>query len=98
MLIYNKNMSVCPVTTHVPLKSVTRKISKKVIIEKIKLVDEFYKKKFKIKPKVAVLGLNPHCESINKFNEDEKIVKPAIKFLKIEIFEFLVLTQQILYF
>ena len=82
MLIYNKNMSVCPVTTHVPLKSVTGKINKKVIIEKIKLVDQFYKKKFKIKPKVAVLGLNPHCESINKFNEDEKIVKPAIKFLK----------------
>ncbi len=82
MLIYNKSLSVCPVTTHLPLKSVTSKITKKNIIEKIKLIDEFYKKNLKKKPKVAIVGLNPHCESVNKFNEDEKIVKPAIKFLK----------------
>ena len=82
MLIYNKSLSVCPVTTHLPLKSVTSKITKKNIIEKIKLIDEFYKKILKKKPKVAVVGLNPHCESVNKFNEDEKIVKPAINFLK----------------
>ena len=82
MLIYNKSLSVCPVTTHLPLKSVTSKITKKNIIEKIKLIDEFYKKKLKKKPKFAVVGLNPHCESVNKFNEDEKIVKPAINFLK----------------
>ena len=82
MLIYNKNLSVCPVTTHLPLKSVTSKITKKNIIEKIKLIDEFYKKELKKKPKIAVIGLNPHCESVNKFNEDEEIVKPAVKFLK----------------
>ena len=32
-----------------------------------------------LKPKIGVLGLNPHCESIDKFNEDEKIIKPIIK-------------------
>ena len=37
-------------------------------------------KKLKTKPKIAVTGLNPHCESIDKFNEDEKILSPAIKF------------------
>ena len=42
----------------------------------------FIKKNWKKKPKFAVVGLNPHCESVNKFNEDEKIVKPAINFLK----------------
>ena len=31
---------------------------------------------------IAVLGLNPHCESISKFNEDEKIIKPTVSFLK----------------
>ena len=31
--------------------------------------------------KIAVLGLNPHCESINKFNEDEKILKPVVSSL-----------------
>ena len=34
------------------------------------------------KSKIAVLGLNPHCESVHKFNEDEKIIKPLIKFKK----------------
>jgi len=82
MLIYNKNLSVCPITTHLPLKSVSKKITKKNIINKTKLIDDFYKKKFNKKPQIAILGLNPHCESINKFNEDEKIIKPAVKLLK----------------
>ena len=78
MLIFNKNLSVCPLTTHVPLKSVTKQINKKIIAEKIKLIDNFYKKFLKKKPKIAVVGLNPHCESVDMFNEDEKIIKPAI--------------------
>ena len=81
MLIYNKKLSVCPLTTHLPLKLVSKKISKKLIIEKVELINLFYKK-LNIKPKIAVLGLNPHCESISKFNEDLKIVKPTIKILK----------------
>ncbi len=78
MLIYHKKLSVCPVTTHLPLKSVPKKINKSLIYEKVKLINEFYKNKFNIKPKIAVLGINPHCESIYKVNEDEKIIKPAI--------------------
>jgi 4-hydroxythreonine-4-phosphate dehydrogenase len=81
MLIYNKNLSVCPVTTHLPLKLVAKKLNKKIICEKIYLVNNFYKKNFNIKPKIAILGLNPHCESIHKFNEDEKIIRPCIKYL-----------------
>ncbi len=81
MLIYNKNLSVCPITTHLPLKYISKKITKKIIYEKTKLIHDFYKKNFKVKPKIAILGLNPHCESIHKFNEDEKIVKPATKLL-----------------
>ena len=34
------------------------------------------------KPKIALTGLNPHCESTSKFNEDEKIIKPTISDLK----------------
>tara|TARA_Y100000389_G_C17356924_1_gene461621 strand:+ start:84 stop:1049 length:966 start_codon:yes stop_codon:yes gene_type:complete len=78
MLIYNKNLSVCPVTTHLPIKLVAKKITKKLIEEKIELVDSFFKKNFQIKPKIAVTGMNPHCETILKFNEDEKIVSSAI--------------------
>ena len=82
MLIYNRDLSVCPVTTHLPLKEVYKKINKKNISEKIFLINNFYKKKFNVIPKIAILGLNPHCESINRFNEDEKIIKPTVQFLK----------------
>ena len=82
MLIYNKNLSVCPVTTHLPIKLVTQKINQKIIKEKIILIHDFYKKEFRIKPKIGVTGLNPHCETISKINEDKKIVLPAINQMK----------------
>ena len=81
MLIYNKELSVSPITTHLPLKLVAKKITKRKIIKNITLIDSFYKKNFGFNPKIAVVGLNPHCESIDKFNEDEKIIKPSIKYL-----------------
>ena len=81
MLIYNKKLSVSPLTTHLPLKLVSRKINKKLIIEKISLIYDFYKNKIGLIPNVAVLGLNPHCESIDKYNEDEKIIQPSVKYL-----------------
>jgi 4-hydroxythreonine-4-phosphate dehydrogenase len=81
MLIYNKNLSVCPVTTHLPLKFVSKKISKKIILEKVFLIDNFYKSKLGFKPKIAILGLNPHCESVDTYNEDEKILKPTVNYL-----------------
>ena len=79
MLIYNKELSVCPITTHLPLKQVTKKINKSIIFEKVNLINFFYKKYFGFKPKIAITGLNPHCESIEKNNEDKKIIEPAIK-------------------
>ena len=81
MLIYNKNLSVSPITTHLPLKLVAKKISKKVISEKVTLISSFYKKYLNRKPKIAILGLNPHCESVHHYNEDEKIIKPSVKYL-----------------
>ena len=82
MLIYNETLSVCPITTHLPLKLVSKKINKKIILKNVSLVNNFYEKKFNIKPRIAILGLNPHCESVHKYNEDEKIIKPTIKYLK----------------
>jgi len=82
MLIYNETLSVCPITTHLPLKLVSKKINKKIILKNVSLVNNFYEKKFNIKPRIAILGLNPHCESVHEYNEDEKIIKPIIKYLK----------------
>ena len=85
MLIYNKKLSVCPVTTHLPIKLVAKKITKKKIKEKIIVVNNFYKKYLGFKPRIAVIGLNPHCESVLKFNEDTKIISPVIKSFKNKI-------------
>jgi 4-hydroxythreonine-4-phosphate dehydrogenase len=82
MLIYNKKLSVCPLTTHLPLKKVVQNIKKKDIKEKVYLLSKFYKANFNKKPKIGVLGLNPHCESVDKFNEDKKIIKPTIQYLQ----------------
>ena len=81
MLIYNKNLSVCPITTHLPIKKISKKINKSMIKQKIQLIDTFFKKYFKQKPKMAITGLNPHCETVDAFNEDEKIIEPAVKSL-----------------
>ena len=82
MLIYNKKLSVSPITTHMPLKYVSKNLSIKKIRENIILINNFYKKVLKRDCKFAVLGLNPHCETTDKFSEEDKIIKPAIKQLK----------------
>ncbi|WP_435162519.1 4-hydroxythreonine-4-phosphate dehydrogenase PdxA [Candidatus Pelagibacter bacterium nBUS_25] len=82
MIIYNKNLSVCPLTTHLPIKYVSKKINKLEIMNKVKLINNFWKKKFNKQVKIGVTGLNPHCESIDDFNEDKKIILPAITKLK----------------
>jgi 4-hydroxythreonine-4-phosphate dehydrogenase len=82
MIIYNKNLSVCPLTTHLPIKYVSKKINNLEIINKVKLIDRFWKEKFNKHVKIGVTGLNPHCESIDNFNEDKNIILPTIKKLK----------------
>ena len=79
MLIYNKTLSVSTITTHLPLKNVSKNINKKSIVEKANLINKFYKKFIGIKPRIGVTGLNPHCESTDKSNEDKKILKPTIR-------------------
>ena len=80
MLIYNKKLSVSPITTHIPLYLVSSKIKKSKIIKKVKIINTFYKKIFNKKPNFAILGLNPHNFSLSKKSE-EKIIHKAIKSL-----------------
>ena len=82
MLIYNKKLSVSPITTHLPLKNVNKNINQKDIINNILTINNFYRNRFNKKIKIAVLGLNPHCETNSKFNEEKKIIIPAIEKLK----------------
>ena len=79
MLIYNNQLSVSPITTHLPISKVSKKITSKSIIIKTILISNFYKKNLKKKPRIAITGLNPHCENFIYASEEKKIIQPAIK-------------------
>ncbi len=87
MLIYNQKLSVSPLTTHLPLKDVYKNITKSKIINHVKKIDFFSKKYLKKKPKIAITGLNPHCESNFKNSEEKNIIIPAINYLKSKKFK-----------
>ena len=82
MLIYNKQLSVSPLTTHIPISKVPKNIKKKDIIIKVKKIDKFYKQYIKKKPRFGITGLNPHCESFDKENKEKKEIIPAIRVLR----------------
>jgi 4-hydroxy-L-threonine phosphate dehydrogenase PdxA len=82
MLISNKKLSVSPITTHVDIKQISKKIVSASIINKIKTINNWFIKKFKKKPKIAILGLNPHNAELRKNSEEIKIIIPAISKLK----------------
>ena len=84
MLIFNKDLSVSPLTTHLALKDVHKKITKQKIYKQVNLINNFYKKKFNKLPRIAITGLNPHCESNFQNSEEDKIIIPAIKKLRLK--------------
>ena len=84
MLIFNKSLSVSPLTTHLSLKDVHKKITKQKIYTQVNLINKFYKKKFNKLPRIAITGLNPHCESNFQNSEEERIIIPAIKKLRLK--------------
>ena len=82
MMLYNKQLSVVPITTHIKVVNISKNINKKVLIKKINTLNFYFKKIFKYKPIIAVLGLNPHNAEYEKHSEEVKQIIPAIKYLK----------------
>lgn len=82
MLIYSNKLSVSPITTHINIRNISNKLKPKLIINKIKTIDYWFNHLFKKKPKIAVLGLNPHNGELKKNTEEYKIIIPVIKRLK----------------
>ena len=82
MMIKNDQLAVCPITTHLDIKNVSQNIKSKTIITKIKTIQKSLKKLFKKKPKIGVLGLNPHNGELKKKTEEITEIIPAIKYLK----------------
>lgn len=86
MVLMCKKLKVALITTHIPLKDVPSQITEEKIVSKVRLLNKEFKEKFGIlKPKIAVLGLNPHAsDNGNIGNEEDKIIIPAVKRLRKE--------------
>tara|TARA_B110000971_G_scaffold189428_1_gene199761 strand:- start:1327 stop:2286 length:960 start_codon:yes stop_codon:yes gene_type:complete len=82
MLIHNNKLSVVPLTTHLEIKNITNKIKFKLIKSKMLTLNNCYTHLFKKKPKIAVLGLNPHNSEHRINSIENKIIAPAILKLK----------------
>ena len=82
MMIYNQNLSVVPITTHIQLKNVSKKLSSNLIYKKILNLNKYYLKIFRKKPYIGIMGLNPHNFENRDKSEEKRIIAPAIKRLK----------------
>tara|TARA_B100001059_G_C17814047_1_gene574022 strand:- start:1093 stop:2064 length:972 start_codon:yes stop_codon:yes gene_type:complete len=82
MFIKGNKFSVSPLTTHLDLKNVSRNIKSKKIIIKVKTIHKNYYKFFNKKPKIGVLGLNPHNAELKSGSEEVNEIIPAINKLK----------------
>ncbi|MFY7787125.1 MAG: PdxA family dehydrogenase, partial [Thermoflexibacteraceae bacterium] len=81
MLLTAENLNVAVVTEHVPVSEVNKHITKEAILSKLSILNQSLKKDFGIdKPKIAVLGLNPHAGDEGVIgNEEQSIILPAIQ-------------------
>ena len=81
MLLYAGDFRVALVTEHIPVGAITKFITRENIVNKLQILNQTLKKDFGIeKPQIAVLGLNPHAGDEGLIgNEEETIIKPAIK-------------------
>ena len=82
MLIKNEKLAVGPITTHQNIKNVAKKITSNLIINKIIKINKWYISKIKKKPRIAILGLNPHNSELRKSSEEINIIIPAINKLR----------------
>jgi len=80
MMMVAGNLRVALVTSHIPLSDVPKIISKEKIVSKLKQLENSLKKDFGIiRPKIAVLGLNPHAGENGSIGQEElEIINPAI--------------------
>ena len=81
MMLVSDAMRVAFVTGHIPIKNVSGQLTKEKIVAKIKLINDTLKRDFGVrKPKIAVLGLNPHAGDSGLLGTEENdIILPAVK-------------------
>ena len=81
MFMIAENMRIALVTEHVPVQNVAKHITREAILSKLQIINNSLKRDSNInKPRIAVLGLNPHAGDEGLIGkEEEEIIKPAIK-------------------
>lgn len=81
MMMLSQDLKIGVVTGHIPIKDVSEALSKELILKKIELIDASLKRDFDVtKPRIAVLGLNPHSGEEGLLGtEEKKIISPAIQ-------------------
>lgn len=81
MIMVSERLKIGVVTGHIPLKDVPGQITQENILSKLRLMNESLKKDFCIdRPRIAVLGLNPHCGDGGLLgDEEQRIILPAVK-------------------
>ena len=81
MFLISDELRVGLLTDHVPIKDITSHITQELIFKKVNLINESLIKDFRIiRPRIAVLGLNPHCGDQGVIGqEDDLIIRPAIE-------------------
>ncbi|MEQ9405524.1 MAG: 4-hydroxythreonine-4-phosphate dehydrogenase PdxA [Cyclobacteriaceae bacterium] len=86
MLLCHEDLRVGVVTGHIPLKKVSSSITQERITSKLKIMIKSLQKDFGIKkPRVALLGINPHAgENGLLGDEEQKIIEPVINQFKNE--------------
>lgn len=81
MMLYAENIRVALVTEHLPVATVAQHVTRAAILSKLELLHSSLRRDFGIdKPRIAVLGLNPHAGDEGLIgNEEEQVIKPALK-------------------
>ncbi len=84
MILMTNDLRVGLITGHVPLKEVTQLITPDLITKKVAIMHDSLVKDFQIRmPKIAILGINPHCGDNGVIgDEDQTVVLPTIKKIK----------------
>ena len=81
MIMVCDQLKVAVVTGHIPLKEVPQRLSSELILKKLRIMKASLQRDFGIiAPKIAVLGLNPHCGDGGLLGDEEQsIILPAVK-------------------
>ncbi len=81
MILFSDNLRVALATEHIPISKVASAITKDLIVSKLAVLKDSLIRDFGIdKPKIAVLGLNPHAGDEGQIGtEEQTIIKPAIE-------------------